>query len=142
MKGISLHEPWATAVARDLKRIETRAFRLHYRGPLAICAARTTVFSEMIQNPALREFFHGCGITRKEHLSFGCIVAVCRVGNVIPVEELANISVQERWFGNYAPGRFGWILEDMHRLKEPIPFRGSQGIFEVPASALEGAMFV
>lgn len=142
MKGISLHEPWATAIARDLKRIETRGFRLHYRGRLAICAARTTLFQHLIHSELLRHHFERVGVTELGHLSPGCIVATCRVRDVIPVEELTTISAQERLFGNYAPGRYGWILDDLARLKEPIPFRGNQGIFEIPDSTLRDAKYV
>jgi hypothetical protein len=41
MKAISLHQPWAAAVAVGIKWIETRSWRTHYRGPLAIHAAKT-----------------------------------------------------------------------------------------------------
>jgi hypothetical protein len=39
-------------------------------------------------------------------------------------------------FGQYAAGRFAWHLEDPALLPEPMPWRGSQGIFSVPASVV------
>ena len=38
----------------------------------------------------------------------------------------------EEALGNYGPGRFGWILDDITMLAEPVPFRGMQGLFDVP----------
>jgi hypothetical protein len=48
------------------------------------------------------------------------------------------LSEQERIFGDYSPGRFAWILQDIQRLEKPIPYRGAQGLFTVPDSILEG----
>ena len=39
MKALTLYEPYATLVALNLKKIETRGWRTNYRGPLAIHAA-------------------------------------------------------------------------------------------------------
>ena len=33
-------------------------------------------------------------------------------------------------FGNYAPGRFAWVLKDVRPLAEPIPARGALGLWE------------
>lgn len=48
------------------------------------------------------------------------------VGDIQPNEH-------EAAFGNYAPGRFGWLLADVRALPEPIPCRGGQGLWAVPA---------
>lgn len=40
MRLISLHEPWATLMALCYKRVETRDWVTHYRGPLAIHASK------------------------------------------------------------------------------------------------------
>jgi hypothetical protein len=39
------------------------------------------------------------------------------------------LSSQERAFGNYAPGRYGWLCADARPLAEPIPARGYQGLW-------------
>jgi len=33
-------------------------------------------------------------------------------------------------FGDYAVGRYAWILEDVKRLEKPIPARGDLSIWE------------
>jgi len=38
MKAISLWQPWATLIALGLKTVETRSWRMDYRGPLVICS--------------------------------------------------------------------------------------------------------
>jgi hypothetical protein len=46
-KGLSIAQPWASAVAFAGKAIENRSWRTHYRGPLAIHPGGT-VFSEYL----------------------------------------------------------------------------------------------
>jgi hypothetical protein len=36
-------------------------------------------------------------------------------------------------FGFWWAGPVGWVLEDVQRLPEPIPCRGAQGLWDVPA---------
>ena len=61
------------------------------------------------------------------------IVAVARLSDVRPSLELeTTVSAIERLYGNYAPGRYGWILADVRALAAPIPCRGAQGLFDVP----------
>jgi hypothetical protein len=38
VKALTLHQPWATAIAEGIKTIETRSWSTSYRGPLAIHA--------------------------------------------------------------------------------------------------------
>ena len=49
MKAISFWQPWATAIAAGVKKIETRGWQTAYTGPLAIHAAKR-------RGPAEREF--------------------------------------------------------------------------------------
>lgn len=128
MKAISLWQPWATAIALGHKRIETRHWSTKYRGPLAIHAAKRWTLDQ-------RDF---ASVERTlgrlpAQLPLGAIVATCRLVDVRPSEELEiSVGAIERLYGNYAPGRFGWMLEDIQALAEPIPFKGAQGFFTVP----------
>ena len=38
----------------------------------------------------------------------------------------------EAAFGDYTPGRFGWLLKDVRPLREPVPCRGALGLWDVP----------
>jgi hypothetical protein len=124
MKAISLWQPWATAIALGHKTIETRGFYTHYRGPLAIHAAKRFGGN---QHQVLRRSGLQC-----DSLPLGAIVAVARLVDVVPTQTLANeIDATELFWGDYAPGRFGWILRDIEALEVPLPWQGKQGFFEV-----------
>jgi|GEM_PF-4542857 len=46
--------------------------------------------------------------------------------------ELEATSAHEFAFGSYQPGRFAWVLRDVQPVAPVLPFRGSQGIFDLP----------
>ena len=132
MKAISLWQPWASAIALGHKSIETRQWTTRHRGPLAIHAAKRF-------GPKEREF---ASVERAlgrmpDRLPFGAIVAVARVVDVRRTDDLdLIIGPIERLYGNYGSGRFGWMLTDVQPLAEPIPWKGLQGLFEVPDDLL------
>ena len=143
MKAISLWQPWATAIALGLKQIETRGRLLRYRGLIAIHAAQTRKHSDFLfapdQRPAIREVFTAAGYVMIKQLPFGSVVAVAEVYDCRRSEDLLAeglVSPEEAVWGNYGPGRFGWLLRDVRRLETPIPWRGSQGFFSVPDERL------
>lgn len=128
MRAISLWQPWATAIAVGNKSIETRHWPAKHRGWLAIHAARRWDADQ-------REFAaveHALGRLPKR-LPLGAIVAIARLVDVKPTEELElSIGPIEKIYGNYGPGRYGWIFEDVRPLDEPIPALGRQSFFQVP----------
>jgi hypothetical protein len=154
MKAISLWQPWATAVALGSKRIETRHWPTKYRGPLAIHAAKRQNRAELLEvqrsdvwMAALHEAFNGEIRFVWEVLPFGAIVATCelvdcRLTGAFTVSELDRArradlgGWTERQMGNFAPGRYGWELNKVQPLAEPIPYRGLQGLFNVPDELL------
>jgi hypothetical protein len=40
----------------------------------------------------------------------------------------------ERSFGDYSPGRYGWLLGRVRPLSEPLPYKGAQGLRTLPAA--------
>jgi len=140
MKAISLWEPWGSAIARGLKCNETRGWETKYRGPLVIHCARTTAHLRFIFDPSVCEAFQRVGIYSLDDLSPGRLVAVCDLVEVKTSAQVVaegGLSKVERALGNYDPGRFIWILDNIRRLPNPIEYRGRQGFFEVPDSILK-----
>lgn len=126
MKAISLWQPWASAVVLGIKTIETRGWSTNYRGRLAIHAAK--LWKPEQQLFAATE--HALGRLPKR-IPLGCIVGYVDLVDCRPTE-LEEASALERILGNFAPGRYAWILAFPVQLDEPVPFRGKQGFFSVP----------
>lgn len=144
MKALSLWQPWATLVAIGAKQIETRSWKTSHRGLLAIHA--TNVFSdenrklaymaEPFASTLIMAGYNLRGPLRAEFLPLGAIVAVvdlvgCSTTNDIPMHW--DVSAQERAFGDYSANRYAWFLGNIRQLKTPVPCRGWQQLWNVPA---------
>lgn len=156
MKALTLTQPWATLVAIGAKRIETRSWDTKYRGPLAIHAAKgfpgwakdfcaSGVFYRALgwpESPSpLTQAWIDDNSRRIKDLPLGAIVATARLVNVLPTEVVNNranvwgisigpVSEHELQFGDYTPGRFAWLLEDIEALAVPVPAKGALGLWE------------
>lgn len=145
MKALTLTQPWATLVAIGAKRIETRSWETMYRGPLAIHAAKG--FPKWAKETCCEPLFHEAlytagyeiGMKSFEILPLGGVVATCRLVTCKLIVEPGSMSggnsmiaprEPEQSFGDYAPGRFAWLLEDVEQLPEPIPAKGAPGLWE------------
>lgn len=148
MKALTLTQPWATLVAIGAKQIETRSWRTPYRGVLAIHAAK--LFPRWAKDTCNDPGF--AVELGAEPLPVGAIIATCRLIDCIPTRELQTNRVievdylagcadfylddDERLFGDYSLGRWGWLLADIRRLHNPIPTKGSLGLWEWDDSAV------
>ena len=141
MKAISLWQPWASLIATGAKTIETRSWSTNYRGPLAIHAAKTwnqeldaMICEGRIQGglaPLVgKPLGHTWPGVHKKDLPFGCVVAICDLVDCIPTAEMTQTQVfPQRFFGDFTPGRYGWVLANVRRI-EPIPAIGRQGFWD------------
>lgn len=156
VKCLSLWQPWASAVALGAKRIETRSWSTRYRGPLAIHAAKRPLTKQErfdftfdtswrsalnLGTPARGSWW--------EELPYGALIATCELVDCRPTEsfsldvlhtseirrtELRALGIfawSEHEMGDFSAGRYGWVLEDVRALPEPLPCRGLQGLFNV-----------
>jgi hypothetical protein len=142
LKAISLWQPYASAIALGHKSIETRGWRTHYRGPILIHAARQ--FTKAQRDFASVERAFG---RMPERVPLGAIVAVGLLHDCRETDELAlTVNPIEKLYGDYTPGRFGWLLRGVFAFAEPVGFCGRQGLFDVPfkavAEALAGSEYV
>lgn len=135
MKAISLWQPWATLVAMGAKRIETR----HWSLPPALLGQRVAIHAAKTRDHicVCRDLPFSIYIPDPDALPFGAVVATVileRCGEITArsAAELDLRHPRERAFGNYAPGRYAWVLSDARPLEQPVPFRGAQGWFDVP----------
>lgn len=114
MKALTVKQPWAWAILHAGKDIENRNWRTHYRGPLIIhagAAMHSEPLPRRLPRPAPAEF-----------------VMSALLGTVELVEIVENS--RSRWFG----GPFGWVLKNPRPFREPVPCKGSLGIWSLSPS--------
>ena len=156
MKAITLTQPWASLVAWGHKRVETRSWPTNYRGPLAIHASRRTRESDLIftdDDDAGAGYMLSCLGLGPADLPYSAVLATCTLVHCLPITLDAqvagllykpdsrplHISTLELSLGNYAPGRYAWILEDVKPLWQPVLQRGYQGLWEFTPPSPEDA---
>jgi len=131
MKAISLIQPWASLIAAGAKEIETRSWGTAYRGDLAIHASKgyrkggKKGFAELLEEwPFNTVLPPGYDYPR------GYIVATCKLIDCIKITGYDLPGLVEQHFGDYMPGRYAWYLDEVMVLDEPIPAKGSLGLWE------------
>ena len=148
MKTLTLTQPWATLVAMGAKHIETRSWQTSYRGPLAIHAAKglgPVGGVAGLYDLCETEPFHTAlrGLDLPYLLPKGAIVATCELVDCVPTTYIKNVKIiqrrrdlpawlwtaQEKAFGDYADGRYAWLLANIIMLPKPIPAKGALSLW-------------
>ncbi len=128
MKVLSLREPWASLITEGKKQIETRSWRTRYRGPLYLHASAAKINEK---DPHIRELL---ALIPGAQMHYGHIVCRCMLTDCVPMDEAFLQKMErrpiERLCGEYAPGRFAWMLEGIEVLKCPVPAKGMLGLWE------------
>ncbi len=151
MKAISLWQPWASFIAFGRKTIETRSWSTQYRGPILIHAAKRVNKQEqkaILSMPAFNKALGldpvecdlEAGLEKLSKLPYGAIIAQttlidCKHTDEIDLDQYPD---QEGWLGDFSIGRYGWIFGSVFAFDEPIPYKGEQGLFEVPPAVVAG----
>lgn len=139
MKALTISQPFASLIADGSKFVENRTWYTPYRGTLAIHAGKGTQY---LTAKELREY------------PSGCIVAVARLVTCARLDtiqcnasarHLASLRIApgttKNWYEvarhKHAEGPWCWILEDVQKLATPIPWKGAQGLFDIPDDVIQ-----
>jgi len=157
MKALSLRQPWASLMAFGEKEIETRGWRLSYRGPLVICATATIPrnvrewFKLARQEPTGPAFDDWkrivCALARHgipdlRDLPLGAALCIVNVVDCQPTlnvfqEHPGRSSLDEKAFGDYSDGRWAFVTENLRTFPKPIPCKGKHGLWDFNCGPLE-----
>jgi hypothetical protein len=143
MKVLSVRPPWSDLIALEIKPVEFRSWKVHYRGPVAIQASRTVdvatrdTLLRWLDRPREHPWMVKLGEDGRERLK-GYLLHPRR-GVMLCVADLVNIDKSE--YHNEVLGfteeSYGWVFENVRRLKREIPLKGQQGLFSVRGSDLK-----
>ncbi len=130
---LSLTQPWSSALfavgqGKRVKTIETRSWRTNYRGRLYIHAAKG--FPKAAKEFATVE--HTLGRVA-QRLPFASIIGHIDLTDIRRTSELiasGDVNPIEKLYGDYGEGRYGWITTNPVLFDEPIPARGSLGLWK------------
>jgi hypothetical protein len=140
LKAISLWQPWGSLWLSPNKRHETRHWSTRHRGHLLVHAAKR--FERDIDGVLGGLLEDEFGRNWDTTLPTGAIVGMVDLIRVIPTDQLYDAGtlyegdLKDIECGDFSEGRFGWRRGAYWRFPQPIPYRGAQGLFNVPREAV------
>lgn len=144
VKALTLWQPWATLVAMESKRIETRCWKTDYRGLIAIHSAVKTPpkwLGASAHTEPFRDELADLFCVRRDRddragkrvddilrgLPYGKVVCIVRLTGIDETTSVRDeLSPRERLFGNYEEGRYAWHLEMVEVIEPPISAKGNR----------------
>ncbi len=127
MKCLSVCQPFADLIISGAKRIDLRNWNTRYRGDILIHAPLKV----------LEEDCRRLGTSAR--LATGAIVGRATLADVRrydTAEEVRRDYPLHLAGPGFESARYGFILENPVRLKAPVPWKGSIGLFEVRVSPM------
>lgn len=136
MKTISLWQPWGSLWLSGVKLHETRHWHIKDQWKdwkpgdrLGVHAAKK--FEKDHDGPFAEILRKTFGANWFRSLPTGALIGSITVTHCLPTATLHDISDDDRECGDFYEGRWAWRGADPIALPTPIPWRGSQGIFNV-----------
>lgn len=148
MRALTLHRPWPFIILRMGKRVENRPWKpwasvIGQR--IALHAGKhwdpnTPADEPVTTTLATAQGIVGTAIVKgwvySKPITRGRVIEIDYTYSLELLAEDALAAVRSRWF----TGPYGWVLEDVHELPEPIPCKGALGLWQLPA-AVEAQMY-
>jgi activating signal cointegrator 1 len=139
MKAISLWQPWASLWLSDAKIHETRHWPTRHKGWLLVHAAKRAIDDfggERLDEICDGLWGHHWGLELPRGALIGMVnlIACERTEDVYSPKEFHSSDNYE--CGDFSAGRYGWRRGKFKVFDQPIPYRGQQGMFEVPDNIL------
>lgn len=151
MKAISLWQPYASLcvmasvadATRPAKMFETRSWQTKHRGRVMIHAAKTMKGWKDFDIHSSAAYLWLClrmGVLENKWdlpraLPLGALVGSVSIESCRQCQPDIGLPVSPgefaRTVGDYSPGRWAWELRDPVQYDPAIPYRGSQGFFNV-----------
>lgn len=131
MKALTICQPYAELIMNGQKRVENRTWPTGYVGPLIIHAGKSRDWLwENPDKPGFDEYD-----LKIADMPFGAIVGIA---DLIACVRKDSIPAELSWMKDHehTEGPFCWVLANVRRLK-PIPYRGAQGLFEIPETIIK-----
>jgi hypothetical protein len=112
VKALTIRQPWAGLIVDGFKDVENRNAPTHFRGRLCVHAGLTPDLEPEVVRLMLGR--------SQSHL--GAVIGTVEILDCVPDSE-------SPWA---LPGMWHWLLGDALVLRNPFPFSGKQGFFDVP----------
>ena len=159
VRAVTLYQPWASLIAAERKRFETRSWPV----PQKLIGARVAIHAGKTVDWEAAERFGYKASSLPSEMPRGVVVCTARIYDSIRIVSDDAVSELERDFhhdngyprdqrfyglsstlmlpepipytrddyGDYAPGRYAWELQGIELVDPPVPATGHQGFWEL-----------
>jgi hypothetical protein len=124
MNALTIHNPWATWIVDGRKGVENRGFPTKVRGRIVIHAGARSGAARWAVDRAP----DGGPIPAEDAMTYGAILGVVDIVDCVRFADLAPAQ-RTPWHA----GPWCWLLANPLRFARPIPMRGQQGFYPIPA---------
>lgn len=128
MKALTICQPYAHLIAFGHKLVENREWPTRYRGDLLIHAGKSRDWMAGTDEQFARDY--------GERPVFGAVVAMASLVDCLHIDRIIDgqYDTLYPWLREHehAHGTWCWVLENVERLTDPLPWRGAQGLFDIP----------
>jgi hypothetical protein len=142
MKALVVKNPWAWCITQsahdpDAKTVENRSWATPWRGELAIIEGRALDYdalSHPLVNVVADEWLseHDPAVACPWVQTRGAVVAVVNLHAMcLRSRSKAGLCTCPAWA---VSGQAHWRFDNVRPLAEPVPVRGMQGLFDLPAN--------
>ena len=122
MKALSIRQPWAWLIVNGYKDIENRTWSTDFRGRVYVHAGKRVKQGDF---PEQRAYIRASGLILSEEPPLGAIIGEVTISDCVD-------SLSSPWFC----GPYGFLLSSPMAYKDPIPYRGQLGFFQVEEANL------
>ena len=143
--ALTLHQPWASLISEGLKTEETRS----WPPPASIIGTRIAIHAGKQKIDADGRYLLNLLDDEGPALPMGVVVCTAMLAGtfqVLGVEQTTGAvrivkgsdrgALQPPYeadnYGDWSPGRWIWCLEDVRKMKHPVPTRGYQKVWTMP----------
>lgn len=122
MKALTICQPYAELIVRGEKRIENRSYPISHRGQFLIHAGKSRAWLDTWEAQL------------PDRMDFGFIIGIADLVAVVRAETIREnkVMMNDPRYRDHASGPWCWLLARVQRFVNPVPYRGAQGLFNVP----------
>ena len=132
MKALTICQPYAALIVTGEKLVENREWPTNYRGRLLIHAGKSR---QWLDDEDEQDFAE-----RGDPLVFGALVGEATLADVLHIAAIQRGDYDTRypWLRDHAHthGLWCWVLQDVKRYAQPVPWKGAQGLWDFPEASL------
>ena len=126
IRALSITQPWAECILSQGKNVENRTWNTHQRGFVAIHASSS--FKAERFNQCEKNFKVN---VNPDEVDYGAIVGFAKLVDVVTQDDLTPET--KKWF----EGDYGFVFEDVIRLKNPVEIKGTLNFWKLKGKTLE-----